>query len=136
MKNKISVPFKQAPHPFELAPLWTQKISNNNNMRYSGIYSDLSLALPRFSMVPTNKTVKETEHALLNCFTSSSDTNITWFKDGKALTGDKFAFLRSGLLILRAGRPDKDWYACNATNKAGSKVARAYLNVREPLDSG
>ena len=86
--------------------------------------------------MPSNKTVEETENALFNCSASSADTNITWLKDGKVLTGDNFTFLRNGLLIVRAYREDKGWYVCNATNRAGTKLARAYLKVLRPLDTG
>jgi len=93
------------------------------------------LTLPRFHHTPSNTTAEETENAMLTCTASTPDTKITWYKDGKVLSGDNFAFLRSGLLILRVYREDRGWYVCNATNKAGSRVARAYLKVLRPLDA-
>jgi len=73
---------------------------------------------------------------MFRCTVSTPNTNITWYKDGKVVSGHNFAFLRSGLLILRVYREDRGWYVCNATNRAGSRVARAYLKVLRPLDAG
>ena len=86
--------------------------------------------------MPSNETVEETGNAMFSCSASSSDTKITWLKDGKVLTGDNFVLFRSGLMIMRAYREDKGWYVCNATNRAGTKLARAYLKVLRPLDPG
>ena len=97
----------------------------------------MSSVHPRFLETPSNTSVEEYKIANLTCSSLSSDTNITWFKDGKALTGNKFSFLRSGnLLILRVSPEDEGWYVCNATNKAGTKLARAHLNVVRPLSPG
>ena len=94
-------------------------------------------APPRFREIPSNVTIDETLTTILTCSASTPDTKITWYKDGKVATGDNFAFLASGnLLILRAFLEDKGWYVCNATNKAGTKLARAYLKVVRPLDAG
>lgn len=94
------------------------------------------LTPPRFRFVPSNETVEESKTSTFLCSASTPDTKITWYKDGKVLTGSHFAVLASGsLLILRVYREDKGWYVCNATNKAGTKLARAYLKVLRPLDS-
>ena len=94
-------------------------------------------APPRFRLVPSNETVEESKTNTFLCSASTPDTKITWYKDGKVLTGSHFAVLASGsLLILRVYREDKGWYVCNATNKGGTKLARAYLKVLRPLDSG
>lgn len=94
------------------------------------------LTPPRFWQVPSNETVKETKSTTLMCSASTSDTKITWYKDDKVLTKSTFAVLSSGnLLIMSVTREDEGWYVCNATNEAGTKLARAYLKVLRPLDS-
>ena len=107
-----------------------------NETEQSGSEFDVFLSLiflssvpPIFRRTPSNISVEETESALLSCTASSEDSTITWLKDGKVIAGDHFIFLKRGLLILRAYPEDKGWYVCNATNRAGSKVARAYLHV-------
>ena len=101
------------------------------------LYLCLLSAPPRFRVTPSNETLTETKSVLLRCSASTSDTKITWYKDGKPISGDNFAFMRTGnLLILRAYLEDKGWYICNATNRAGTKVARAYVKVVRPLDAG
>ena len=71
------------------------------------------------------------------CSASTSDTKITWYKDDKVVHKSTFAVLSSGnLLIMIVTREDEGWYVCNATNEAGTKLARAYLRVLRALDSG
>ena len=99
-------------------------------------FSFLSSAPPRFQQTPSNTTADETENAMLLCSTSIPDTTITWYKDGKVVSGDNFAKTSRGLLIVRVYREDRGWYVCNATNRAGTRLAHAYLNVVRPLEAG
>ena len=88
-------------------------------------------------MTPSNESLAETESVVLRCSASTSDTNITWYKDGKPLSGGNFGFAKTGnLWIVHAYLEDKGWYTCNATNRAGTKLARAYVKVVRPLDAG
>ena len=91
---------------------------------------------PRFRQTPTNVTVKETSSAVLECSTSTPNTNITWYKDGNVVKEDGIAITRNGLIVVSVHRSNQGWYVCNATNKAGSKEVRAYLKVTRPLDAG
>ncbi|XP_022788298.1 prothrombin-like [Stylophora pistillata] len=94
------------------------------------------LTPPRFWQVPSNETIKETKSATLLCSASTSDTKITWYKDDKVVHKSTFAVLSSGnLLIVFVTHEDEGWYVCNATNEAGTKLARAYLTVLRALDS-
>ncbi|XP_078373114.1 uncharacterized protein LOC144656754 isoform X1 [Oculina patagonica] len=88
---------------------------------------------PRFRETPVNMTVQDGQSVLLRC--SAVSSTITWSKDGEVIRGGNFAYLTSGLLILKAYRDDIGWYVCNATNRGGSKVARAYLRVLRPREA-
>lgn len=92
------------------------------------------LALPKFVKTPSNTTVKESQDVVLSCSTSSPDTQITWFKDGEQVTGDRIAFFKGRLLIVSVELGDRGLYACRATNDAGFQEAQAYLRVSRGLD--
>ena len=87
-------------------------------------------ARPRFGLVPRNKTIKVGERVTLFCSSETNNTEITWYKDGKKVSGDNMRQSKDLLLIYFAYREDGGWYVCNATNRAGTKLARAYLKVR------
>lgn len=87
------------------------------------------LARPRFGLVPRNKTIKVGERVTLVCSSETNNTEITWYKDGKKVSGDNMRQSKDLLLIYFAYREDGGWYVCNATNRAGTKLALAYLKV-------
>lgn len=87
------------------------------------------LAPPRLSSIPSNETVRVGENISLPCSSSSPDTTITWYKDGKVVTEDRFSIGEEGLSVETVYVEDRGWYVCNATNKAGTKLARAYVHV-------
>ena len=101
------------------------------------IYSFVFLALPVFTIIPTNKTADVANGVTIEC---SAETRagdkaaITWYKDGKVMSSSiRYHIHRTTgyLHIVRALVDDTGSYTCEASNAAGKIRATMYLIVEQ-----
>lgn len=101
------------------------------------IYSFVFLALPVFTVMPSNKTADVSYGVNIECSAETRTGDkaaITWYKDGKVM-GPSIRYYKDGvtgyLHILSALVDDTGLYTCEASNAAGKIHATMYLNVKQ-----
>ena len=92
----------------------------------------LSLVPPMFTESPTNQTIPKGQSASFPCSaTGDPAPSIKWHRSGDLINNDAhFIILPNGTLLVNSvTEHDSGWFACSATNEAGTREAKAYLLV-------
>ncbi|XP_064605046.1 neuroglian-like isoform X2 [Liolophura sinensis] len=108
-------------------------ISNTNGYIFTNAYLNILEDPPEFVRPPRPQViVAEGQSVNLSCQTTGKpDPVITWFKEGRPITGGRYITLLNGdLLIMSVVLADAGHFGCEAANKFGSISANGTLAVR------